>query len=727
MNMKRISSYSLFSLLLLFFSYTHVSAGIRPSFDLETCAWNATDIVVVTEGKKIDGVFRILETWKGDINPGDTIKIPELASFQSESSRVVSNAWYQTEKTSRLVVTGDRMILFLKRDSQAAARQMEDGAPLPAASIKWKSANFFDDMNVSVVWIEREQAYGFVQLVNPGPSLLTRVAASEDEFKNQVLAIRATRTSFLRAAEISDPGRRAEALLPFVRHSLYQAQDAAFAELIKTGPAALPFLRQLLADDSLLDIHSNLVQVLAEAGKNDAGPDLFGLVTKDLEFWKKTAPLLKTGWWNGNGLGSLEDAEPLRHTYGRDYEAIGRLKKRPYPEARVLLTEFRDFWRSLQQLEEVGLDQMTKTCDEALAELDRLKASRNAIRFEGLHTFGDSSLLKALREAGISTDDPAPFTPDLADKAKTAIQDYLASQGYRHAAILAETDTRSQALNFVIDEGKRVGIGEIRFEGNKVFSSEQLASQMKQCLADDDVGGYDPDIFENCLSRPHHFVRSKGYLQAKFADPLKKETEDGLVLTISADEGLLYRLGRITISGATFISPEQIRATTPLQKGDIADGEKIGKALYEDLKKQYGNNGYIQYTAEAFPTFRKNPRHPNEGIVDFEVTIDEGKQFRLRSIKLLGTEFPRKKLRDMLLIRDGDVFNQQLYDDWVVKLNESDLLDSIDWSRDAAFTTDEEHGLLDIVVQLNRNRIEGKPADGSTQKFSNFPLPLYER
>src|SRR6185369_11772246 len=58
-------------------------AGIRPSFHLETCSWRATDIVVVTEGEQIDGVFRILEIVKGDLKAGEMIKIIRIRDMWS--------------------------------------------------------------------------------------------------------------------------------------------------------------------------------------------------------------------------------------------------------------------------------------------------------------------------------------------------------------------------------------------------------------------------------------------------------------------------------------------------------------------------------------------------------------------------------------------------------------------------------------------------------------------
>lgn len=717
--MKRVSSYCLFSTLLLILSYSPVSAGIRPSFVLETCAWNATDILVATEGKKIDGVFRVLETWKGDLNAGDTIKIPELALFLSESSRNVSDSWYQREKSSPTTVTGERMVLFLKRAHPLVPDSSND-AQLLSPTIKWLSTSPYDGMDVSVVSIEQGQTFGFVQVINPGASLLIRLGLSEDEMKHRVQEIEAVHISLLQASAIDDLSRRAEALGPFTHHGLYQVQDTAFEELKKVGPAALPVLRTLLANDSLIEIHRSLVEVLAAAGKNEACPDLVGLLKKDLEFWKVTGPVLKSGWWNAEGFDSLEEVEPLRDRYSRDHQALMALTKRPYRESETVVREFRDFWRSLPHL----ADEIGDACDAALAESERLKASRNAIRFEGLQTFDESELLKAVRETGVGgTDGTSPFSADVVDKAKIVIQNSLASQGRTRATVVAEIDEGSRALTFVIDEGPRVGIAEIRFEGNKAFSSQLLGSEIKRCLAEYDDDAYNSGLFGNCLHKLHNFVRSKGYLQAKFDEPEKQETDDGLVMTIRADEGPRYRLGKLTIGGSSFRSSEQVRATIGLQTGDIANGEKIAEALFEDLKQQYGSNGYIQYTAEITPTFRKTPGNAEEGVVDFEVMINEGKQFKLRSIKLLGSDLPQKQLRDLLSIRDGEVFNQQLYDAWVEKLNESELLDSIDWASDADFKTDKEHGLIDIVIKLKRNRFEGDSEDGPPNG-ATFSFPV---
>ena len=63
----------------LFATYAAALAAILPSFRPQESTWLATDIVVVTEGEKIDGVVQVIETLKGDLKPGATLTLPELA------------------------------------------------------------------------------------------------------------------------------------------------------------------------------------------------------------------------------------------------------------------------------------------------------------------------------------------------------------------------------------------------------------------------------------------------------------------------------------------------------------------------------------------------------------------------------------------------------------------------------------------------------------------------
>jgi hypothetical protein len=57
-------------LILLAVYHRPAFAGIRPSFALDYCAWHATHVVLVEVTPK-DGVFIVVESWTGELQPGD--------------------------------------------------------------------------------------------------------------------------------------------------------------------------------------------------------------------------------------------------------------------------------------------------------------------------------------------------------------------------------------------------------------------------------------------------------------------------------------------------------------------------------------------------------------------------------------------------------------------------------------------------------------------------------
>ncbi len=104
----------------------------------------------------------------------------------------------------------------------------------------------------------------------------------------------------------------------------------------------------------------------------------------------------------------------------------------------------------------------------------------------------------------------------------------------------------------------------------------------------------------------------------------------------------------------------------------------------------------------------KLERGQNEGVVDFKVSIEEGPQFRIRSIKFLASNLAERDPRELLLIREGDVYDQRLFEKSISRLNEIGLFEKIDKEKDIEFRTDEEVGLLDVVVKLKNNVLQNE-------------------
>ncbi|MDQ2975927.1 MAG: hypothetical protein M3R69_11030 [Acidobacteriota bacterium] len=247
---------------------------------------------------------------------------------------------------------------------------------------------------------------------------------------------------------------------------------------------------------------------------------------------------------------------------------------------------------------------------------------------------------------------------------------------------------------------------EIIFAGNKVFSSQQLLEHTNTCLARDkkSKGEYNPRMLEYCMRSVANFIRAEGYLRAEVGEPKLEAAGNRLRITVPIVEGPLYRLGEIRIDGATVFSPEQLMEMLPLKTGDVASSDAIGEWLFEHMKKVYADRGYIEYTAEPEPHFRPVSDGASEGIVDLKVYIEEGRRFSVRRIMFVGNVQTRDKvIRDALLIREGEFFSQDSYDESIKNLNHLGLFEEIDSAKDLNMRTIErENGSaqIELIIHL---------------------------
>src|SRR5206468_2030413 len=304
------------------------------------------------------------------------------------------------------------------------------------------------------------------------------------------------------------------------------------------------------------------------------------------------------------------------------------------------------------------------------------------IQFEGLSSVTESDVLKTFREKRVGVSKESILDPVKLKTGERVLKEMLSAKGHPNAAVTATVEAVSQtssAITFVVNEGPRVRVAEIHFEGSHVFKSSALRDHMKYVkeaglitrFREEDI--LDRQKLDYDLHMVDTYMKSKGYLQARHGEPRieglgKRRTgfpilplpfissiDDTLRITVPIIDGKLYRVGDVKIEGNSIFSENVIKAFIGLQKGQVANGEALSKGLLENLKKAYGTQGFIQYTADINPTFKDNPQKPDEGIADFVITIDEGKQFTLRRLEFTGNTFTRDNvLRREVLINEGD-------------------------------------------------------------------------
>ena len=364
---------------------------------------------------------------------------------------------------------------------------------------------------------------------------------------------------------------------------------------------------------------------------------------------------------------------------------------------------------------------------EVIFEVKELPVIRD-LQFEGLSSVTESDVLKAFREKRIGVQKENLLDPVKINNATRVIKELLAASGHPNATVVPEIEKVSEsssAVTFRIKEGDRVRVVEIEFEGNKNFKDGELRGAMKLVKEAGFITRFkgqdilDREKLDVDLRLIRNYMAGKGYLQARPGEPriegigrrrtgfpilplpLLSSSDEALRITIPIIEGKIYRLGELKIEGNSIFDERVIRAVIGLQKGDVASGERIYKGLVEDLKKLYGNNGFIEYTAEPEPTYKDNPANPSEGIADYTITIDEGKQFTLRRLEFTGNTFTRDNvLRREFALNEGDIYNQSYVEFSVLRLNQLGFFDPVDKEKDVDFRQNQEEGLVDVSVKV---------------------------
>ena len=186
-------------------------------------------------------------------------------------------------------------------------------------------------------------------------------------------------------------------------------------------------------------------------------------------------------------------------------------------------------------------------------------------------------------------------------------------------------------------------------------------------------------------------------------------------ITLPIEEGDQYRLGEITFKGNKALSnTKALRTIFPIKDGDVFDRSKIAKGL-ESLGKAYGQYGYINFTSIPDTRFDEDKK-----IIFIDIDVDEGKQFYVRRIEFQGNTTTRDKvIRREILLEEGSVYNQQLWEVSLQRLNQLGFFDNLK-PDDPSVTErhlNEKDGTVDLLLKV---REKGKNSIGLTGGVSGL-------
>ncbi|HSP07868.1 MAG TPA: POTRA domain-containing protein, partial [Acidobacteriota bacterium] len=103
------------------------------------------------------------------------------------------------------------------------------------------------------------------------------------------------------------------------------------------------------------------------------------------------------------------------------------------------------------------------------------------IEYTGNKKVTKDDIEKKLTDAGITMRVDQPLDPFVAKRVTNEIEKLMVEKGLQFGKVTYKTETLGGGvkLTFVVDEGPKVKIGKIEFDGNTVFSDGKLRGRMK--------------------------------------------------------------------------------------------------------------------------------------------------------------------------------------------------------------------------------------------------------
>ena len=356
------------------------------------------------------------------------------------------------------------------------------------------------------------------------------------------------------------------------------------------------------------------------------------------------------------------------------------------------------------------------------------KPTIRTIEYVGTSSVSNSDILDRFKQDKVNLVVESQYDPTRIKKAEVSIKNLLSEHGRQFATIRTEVRQIPPAavgITFVVKEGPKVKVGKIKFDGNKAIKSRILRAAMKNLkpigiphsifLENLFAKTYDATKLEEDTERVRAEYQNRGYFKVVVNDP-KTEIHDtghkgfhipllqsgpgkAVDITMPIEEGDSYRLGKITFQNNKAISNVAfLRSLFPLKDGDIFSREKIAKGL-ENLRKAYGEGGYINFTSVPNTTFDDDKK-----LAFLEIDVDEGKQFYVRRIEFQGNTTTRDKvIRRELALEEGGIYNSRLWELSLLRLNQLSYFDQLkpDDPNVTDKKLDEKNGQVDLTLHVH--------------------------
>lgn len=254
------------------------------------------------------------------------------------------------------------------------------------------------------------------------------------------------------------------------------------------------------------------------------------------------------------------------------------------------------------------------------------------------------------------------------------VREFYVKRGYFEAqldySVVRDDNTNEVDINIEVVEGRSGGIQEIIFTG---FTKRQESELCEMIMTKrynlftswmTGEGIYHEEMIQQDELLIVDYLQNHGYADAAVQIKVRDAQSERIYLEIVATKGPRYHFGKITIHGNTIFDDAKIASLMLAKEGKIFSPKKL-RDTRECIQDLYGSKGYI----DAVVTFQPH-LNDKEPKYDVDFTIEEGKQYRLGMIHIIGnTSTQNRVILHESFLCPGEIFNARR-----LKLTEQKLM-----------------------------------------------------
>ncbi len=283
------------------------------------------------------------------------------------------------------------------------------------------------------------------------------------------------------------------------------------------------------------------------------------------------------------------------------------------------------------------------------------KAKITEVRLSGVFKVKEGRIRKEISAKPGDVLDEAGLEQD-----RQKIIKYYSDKGFTEVDVKYSSEVNENlgtaTVSFAVNEGGKLIVRSVNFEGNAVFSRSELAKVVKtkpKTLTSFLSGGgkVNGEQLETDVAALREKYVGQGYMDVNVAPPRLDRQDEKVDITFVITEGPQYKVGKVTYNGAQVFTIDELTKSAQIKSGATYSPQAI-RADVKSIQDVYGTRGYVDFQAGANTT-------PGPGnTIDVAFNMDEGVQSYVEHINVTGNNRTKDKvIRREIALTPGEVYN----------------------------------------------------------------------